>query len=115
MPPPLSVYIEAAKRFAKINSDDVAVIEDFYVRVFPGLAQARKEKILAYILEHEGPTSAQPVKQAPPVGVTPPTTPPLSRRKLLTGLPTTSTIPIFFGAALAKSFEPVARMPRRLS
>jgi hypothetical protein len=114
MPPPLSAYVEAAKRFARINSDDIAVIEDFYVRVFPDLATSKKEKILAYILAHEGPARPQPAKQPIAVVAKPPAILPPSRNNLLGSVPTTTTLPSFFGAALAKSFVPVARMPRRL-
>ena len=97
MPPPLSAYVEAAKRFAKISSDDVAVIEDFYVRVFPGLATSKKEKILAYILAHEGPARSQPEKQ-PIAIVTMSPMPQSSRPQVLGSVPTITNLPSFFGA-----------------
>jgi hypothetical protein len=114
MPPPLSAYIEAAKRFAKLESDDVAVVEDFYVRVFPDLPKAKTEKILDVILAHEGPARQQTAKQPVLVSMTPLAAPPHSPPRKLARHPTIATIPSFFGAALARSFTPVARMPRRL-
>lgn len=114
MPPPLSAYIEAAKRFAKLEGEDVAAVEEFYVHVFPDLPKAKKEKILGFILAHEGPARQHAAKQPVAVSMTPVTAPPRSPPRRLAGVPTIATIPSFFGAALAKSFNPVARMPRRL-
>ena len=38
---------------------DIAAAEDFYVRIFPGLPSDKKEKILAYVMEHEWPFRAE--------------------------------------------------------
>jgi predicted helicase len=58
MPPPVSVYIEAARLFGGVDCVDVAAAEDFYVRIFPNLPPEKKEKILAFVMEHEWPFEA---------------------------------------------------------
>ena len=59
MPPPVSAYIEAARLFGGVDCDDIATAEDFYVRIFPSLPPEKKERILAFVMEHEWPFRAE--------------------------------------------------------
>ena len=56
MPTAMKWYREAAKRYGGVDPADEKAVEEFFVEKFPVLEQKEKEKILSFLLSHEGPS-----------------------------------------------------------
>jgi hypothetical protein len=112
MPTPMSAYVEAARKFGKVDPTDEKAIDQFFVATFPSLPPKKQKQVLSFLLAHEGPIVAPAPRELVVASHPPPSAP---ARIVLAGH--TAVVRrfagVFFAGQLARSFKPVAPLPTK--
>lgn len=110
MPTPMSAYIEAARKFGKVDPTDEKAIDKFFVDTFPSLPAKKQEQVLSFLLAHEGPTG-NPAPRKMVVSTHPPTA------RVALSAANAAVVQrfagVFFSSRLIRSFQPVAPLPTK--
>lgn len=125
MPTPAQAYAAAAAKFGKVDPQDTAAVEHFFVHEFRKLSERKQRLIIEFLMQHEGTASVaqavHPKQKRQPKGLPPPdlTTVVLPTAHELVrsgGEPRKANRPAVFSVEkLSRSYEPVAKIPRRLA
>lgn len=115
MPTPMHAYAEAASRFGKVDPEDAEAVEEFFALKFAKLPPRTQKAVVDYLMRHEGTASVANPKKRKPKGLPLPnlTTVVLPTLPNATAAFRKPRTEVFTSANLARSYEPVARGPRR--
>ena len=115
MPTPMHAYAQAAARFGKVDPEDADAVEKFFVLKFSKLAPKTQKAIVDFLMRHEGTASVGNPTKREPKGVPLPNLTTVVLPTLPNSVATSrqSRIEVFTSAKLSRSYEPVARGPRR--
>jgi hypothetical protein len=106
----MSAYIEAARKFGRVDPADEKAIDRFFVVTFPSLPAKKQEEVLSFLLAHEGPTGNPAPRKMVVAAHSPVAMVALSAAdsavvKRFAG--------VFFAHRLTRSFQPVAPLPTK--
>lgn len=110
MPTPMSAYVEAARKFGKVDPTDEKAIDKFFVETFPSLPAKKQEQVLSFLLAHEGPAE-NPAPRRMGVPAHPPSA--MAALSAAHAAVVQRFAGVFFGHRLTRSFQPVAPLPTK--